>query len=168
MSIKTIIKALGNGRVTPPESLMIWHCQLPPRAQHRCVGLKQLQVRSHSIQQRLCPKSLLRQRASIIPLSVKGGLQAQCPMWVPPKKHFMSDVYLKVLYWMHDYFLLFLIWPMQQENPALPRTNTQQQSICLMESIKESIPASKTCGSQAEPLLTKNAIIQVLFLKLKP
>lgn len=61
----------------------IEHCQLSPRAQCRCVGLKQLHVRSHSIQQ--SPKSLLRQRASIIPVSVKGGLEALFLCWYPLK-----------------------------------------------------------------------------------
>lgn len=131
------------------------HCQLSPRAQCRCVDVKQLHVRSHSIQQSLCPKSLLRHRASITPISVKRGLKAQSPMLVPPKKHFLSDVCLKALYWMHDYFLLFLIWFMQQESLAFPRTNTQQQSSWLMESIKESIPVLKTYGSQTGPLLAK-------------
>lgn len=49
MSIKTIIKAVGNGKVTPPESLMDGALSALTRAQPTCVGLKHLHVRSHSI-----------------------------------------------------------------------------------------------------------------------
>lgn len=130
-----------------------WCCQLSPRAKRRCGHLKQLHMRSCLIQQSLCPKSLLRQRASITSTSVKRALKAQCPILVPSKPQFHKQYLSKGT--LLDACLvsfLVLIWLMQQESLELP--GTEQQSIWLMESRKESIPVFKTCGSQTVPLLT--------------